>query len=239
MTKVTEISSADTGKTGEPSQLRTVRITPKEWFTMREGIAGAHLMIQAFGALISRHRHEHEKGQRELLQIAPQSMANAFVTSTIVTNREARQGHEEDEQPTQVLTDLDIPTFRDELENISALALLDLEHEMTCAINELPGIASAYYGTETGLKTTAHLMAVCWEAGRRYGVMQSLAVHNALLQDVQNSSAASFDSILNSTLELPAQMDLPITPTADAGDARSGDEGSNQDGTTGAPEPVN
>lgn len=74
------------------------------------------------------------------------------------------------------LQDIDTEAMRGELENVSALVLPDLVYQMVCALGELP----IYHELITAEPLTTHraamLMAWTFEAGRRYGLQQALAI---------------------------------------------------------------
>ena len=72
--------------------------------------------------------------------------------------------------------DLDLPLLRHELESASALTLPDLSHELCCQREELPGL---HFWEQDRFPTdwqVARLMATCFEAGRRYGLMAAIAM---------------------------------------------------------------
>lgn len=71
-------------------------------------------------------------------------------------------------------TTLDLPMLRLELESASALALQDLTHELCCQREELPGLQFWEHGRLPNDWQVARLMATCFEAGRRYGLLSAI-----------------------------------------------------------------
>jgi hypothetical protein len=203
-------------------QLRTVRLTPDEFLKLREGISGAHHFQMAFNALLLLHKRQFDKYQRNVFEVVPDSVSAGMVALAVITNRENRAEPDPDEPVTVRINDLDISTFRDELENIAALTMPDLVVEMGNAIDGLPGLNAIYEEGHYDVQSFARMAAVTWEAGRRYGVMQSLAIITASLEETKAATMLALDAALNDTLELPAaeeskQMPLDLQPAESDG----------------------
>lgn len=69
---------------------------------------------------------------------------------------------------------IDIPMMRHELESAAALAMPDLTHELCCQREEIPALRF-WIGSELPSDwQVARLMATCFEAGRRYGLLSAI-----------------------------------------------------------------
>ena len=62
---------------------------------------------------------------------------------------------------------MDAMVFRNEFEQVSALALTDLTYEMQCCLFEIPAIADLCSGNFLTICGTAKAMAIAFETGRR------------------------------------------------------------------------
>jgi hypothetical protein len=67
-------------------------------------------------------------------------------------------------------------TFRGQLETVSALNMADLDHEMTCCLEELPLFAEASKHMPAARPVVAWCMSHAFEAGRRYGLLTAAAL---------------------------------------------------------------
>ena len=111
-----------------------IGFTPAEFNQVREAIAAAHLFLQSVGPVLKQRHTALNKDQRNLLQFAPEAVAQGFNTIALITHRENRDPNAiEEESPTK-LTDIDTVAMRDELENVSALILPDIVYQMVCAL---------------------------------------------------------------------------------------------------------
>jgi hypothetical protein len=81
--------------------------------------------------------------------------------------------------PADLSPNLDMATFRNQLETVSALNLADLDHEMNCSLDELPLFAEASKHMPSARPILAWYMSRAFEAGRRYG----LIIAGALMWD--------------------------------------------------------
>ena len=62
--------------------------------------------------------------------------------------------------------------FREVMEEVSALNVGNLSHEMTALVNEYPLLNEACYARPAEITRDGYLMAVAFEAGRRYSILQ-------------------------------------------------------------------
>jgi len=181
-----------------------IGFTPAEFNQVRESIAAAHLFMQALGPVLKQRHTALNKDQRNLLQFAPEAVAQGFNTIALITHRENRDPDAVDARPVTRLQDIDTEAMRDELENVSALVLPDLVYQMLCALGELP----MFHDTITSEPLTTHraamLMAWSWEGGRRYGLQQSLAILDTTTTEFKTGTEAVLTAALNGTLDLPS-----------------------------------
>ena len=64
--------------------------------------------------------------------------------------------------------------FREVMEEVSALNLGNLTHEMTALVNEYPMLSQACNERPAEIAWDGYLMAVAFEAGRRYSILQQM-----------------------------------------------------------------
>jgi len=194
-----------------------IRFTPAEFNQVREAIAAAYLYCQAISPLLKARHTMMNKDQRQLAQFAPQAVAEGFNTIALITHRENRDPDAVDARPAIKLQDIDTEAMRDELENVSALVLPDLVYQMVCALGELP----MYHELITAEPLTTHraamLMAWTFEAGRRYGLQQALAIIDTTTTEFKTGTDAVLTAALNATLDLPSP-ELPFTPSSESPD---------------------
>ena len=194
-----------------------IGFTPAEFNQVREAIAAAHLFMQAICPVLKQRHTALNKDQRNLLQFAPEAVAQAFNAIALITHRENRDPDAVDERPAIKLQDIDTEAMRDELENVSALILPDLVYQMVCALGELP----MYHELITAEPLTTHraakLMAWSWEGGRRYGLQQALAIIDTTTTEFKTGTDAVLTAALNATLDLP-NPELPFKPSSESPD---------------------
>ncbi len=188
-----------------------IQLTPEEFHKVREGVAGAHLLIQAIKPILKQRRTPMNKDLRNLLEIVPDTVGTAFVIISQVTQREAKAPSMPGEKPTANVGDIDTKVFMTEIENVSALYFPDLEDLMLKALEQLPLLNEGLSSSMAEGECAAKEMAWAWEAGRRYGVLQAIAVCDSTVQDFANGTTTALDAVLNSTMELPPP-ELPLQP---------------------------
>ena len=194
-----------------------IGFTPAEFNQVREAIAAAHLFLQSVGPVLKQRHTALNKDQRNLLQFAPEAVAEAYSIIALITHRENRDPDAVDARPAIKLQDIDTEAMRDELENVSALVLPDLVYQMVCALGELP----MYHELITAEPLTTHraaiLMAWTFEAGRRYGLQQALAIIDTITTEFKTGTDAVLTAALNATLDLPSP-ELPFKPSSESPD---------------------
>jgi hypothetical protein len=194
-----------------------IGFTPAEFNQVREAITAAHLYCQAISPLLKARHTMMNKDQRNLAQIAPQAVAEGFNTIALITHRENRDPDAVDARPATKLQDIDTEAMRDELENVSALVLPDLVYQMVCALGELPMFDHTFMQTGPEAERTATLMAWTFEAGRRYGLQQALAIIDTTTTEFKTGTDAVLTAALNATLDLPTP-ELPFKPSSESPD---------------------
>jgi hypothetical protein len=70
---------------------------------------------------------------------------------------------------------MDTMVFRNEFEQVSALALADMTHEMQCCLYEMPAMANLCSGNFLTIGETAWAMAIAFETGRRVRLFEAAA----------------------------------------------------------------
>ena len=111
--------------------------------------------------------------------------------------------------------------------------LPDLLYQMVCALGELPMYHNLMTSEPLGhAPRGSTLMAWTWEAGRRYGIQQALAIADGTIDEFKANTGAVLCAALNGTLDLPAPdkprptaeivpFEYPPADTAETGDVRS------------------
>jgi hypothetical protein len=188
-----------------------IQITTQEFQQLREAIACGHIFMQSLRPLFARVDPRADKQQRELLKRAPEEFQRAFTLLATITQRELGDPSDPETRPTIRIQDIDFKSLRNDIENVSALAMPDLRYEMACALGELPGINVLCHDPEHPTENEAWLAAIIWEAGRRYGVAQAIAILDATTTEFAQGTIALLEHALNLTLELPPP-ELPLPP---------------------------
>lgn len=209
-----------------------IELTQEQFYQVREAVAGAHLLIQAVKPLLKQRQVALNKDQRNLMDIVPNTVGVAFRILSEVTQRENTSPLLRGEKPTANVGDIDTKVFLTEIENVSALYFPDLEDLMLKALEQLPLLNEGLSSSMAEGECAAKEMAWAWEAGRRYGVKQSIAVCDSTVADFASGTITALEAVLNTTMELPP-LELPLQPaaesnreypsaeTAENGDARS------------------
>lgn len=204
-----------------------IQFTPDEFHQVREAISAAHLLLQSITPLLKQRHTTLNRDQRQLLAYSTEAVPTAFNTIARITHRENRDPEAEENRPATNFGDIDKRDMRDELENVSALVLPDIVYEMVCALGELP----MFHETITAEPLTTHraaiLMAWCWEAGRRYGIRQALAILDNTVGDFKAQTDAVLAAALNATLDLPSPESATDAGKLPPGSERPGDTATN------------
>jgi hypothetical protein len=91
---------------------------------------------------------------------------------------------------------LDSLLFRDLLEQVSALNLGDLSHEFTALCAELPLLAEATYNRPLDQTREGYLMATAFETGRRYNLLQALALLTGEVEALPEERVEATESVV-------------------------------------------
>jgi hypothetical protein len=81
-------------------------------------------------------------------------------------------GAKDEDRPIDYSPRLDSLLFRDVVEQVSALNLGDLAHELDCLCAEFPLLIESRHYPPIGQTRNGYRMAVAFEAGRRYNIFQ-------------------------------------------------------------------
>jgi hypothetical protein len=190
-----------------------IKVTAPEFTTIHDGIAAAHLYLQAVTLLVRRHARQLPTNARKLIDDTPELIRKAFFMCAAVVQREEAKNPAAQIIATATLNQIDTKTMRNELENISALVMPDIDYEMRCAMVELPGLDSIIASSELEAVRVSRVMAIAWEAGRRYGLMQAIAIFADTSIEYQRSHETILEAALNCTLELPGPGEQPAGGT--------------------------
>jgi hypothetical protein len=196
-----------------------IKFTPDEFEKVRDSIALAHLLIQSLAPMLKQRHSYLNREQRTLLDAAPRTLGDAFAIIAAITHREGRDLNSGDEPPVTKITDIDQLLLRDELENVSALVLPDLVNEMKLVLALLPMYKQEAFSIRADEMPPDRLMAWTWEAGRRYGVQQAIAIIDSCSTEFREGVCSVLGQALDGNLDLPSP-ELPFPAATDAtGDA--------------------
>lgn len=201
-----------------------IRISDDEFNRMREGLAGAHLLLQAILPVLKQRRVSLDKDQRELVAIAPRHVTDAFQIIAAISQRIPQSPNAPAQLFTVKTSDIDTLLMRNEIENVAGLAMPDLIFEIQRALADLPGLQEIIAINGGDHPALALAGAVLWESGRRYGVLQGLEIAESTIDEFKTGIVAVLGEALNSTLELPAPQPFPPAAIGETGDAVPADE---------------
>jgi alpha-D-ribose 1-methylphosphonate 5-triphosphate synthase subunit PhnI len=91
---------------------------------------------------------------------------------------------------------LDSLLFRDLLEQVSALNLGNLAHEFTACCSEFPLLNEATYQRPLDITREGFLMAVAFETGRRYNLLQALALLTGEVEALPEEPVETTESVV-------------------------------------------
>jgi alpha-D-ribose 1-methylphosphonate 5-triphosphate synthase subunit PhnI len=91
---------------------------------------------------------------------------------------------------------LDSLLFRDLLEQVSALNLGNLAHEFTASCSEFPLLNEATYQRPLDMTREGFLMAVAFETGRRYNLLQALALLTGEVEALPEEPVETTESVV-------------------------------------------
>ena len=111
---------------------------------------------------------------------AAQAAADALIDKAIGTDNSAAianqiltmPGAKDEQRPIDYSPRLDSLLFRDVVEQVSALNLGDLAHELDSLCAEFPLLIESRHNPPLGQTRNGYRMAVAFEAGRRYNIFQ-------------------------------------------------------------------
>jgi hypothetical protein len=127
----------------------------------------------------------------------PKLVAHTQNVLTAAMNKAAQEAFEKhtvDNSP-----QLDNLLFREILEKTAALNLGNLSHDLVSLANELPPLIEGAQGTPVIFDREGYLMAVAFEAGRRYNLLQVFAL---LSDEVETLPDEASDTVEQPILEM-------------------------------------
>jgi hypothetical protein len=195
-----------------------IQLTEQEFATLREGMAAAKLLVDRLLPAIRAHRMALPKEAKWISGVATEPILTAFQLFIDAAAADDRKLTITDKPGPEQQVEFDIPMIRNELENVCALVLPDLQYEFACALAELPGLNSMSATPDKPDSREARLATTCWEAGRRYGLMEAIAVCNGTLSTARDFTQATLEATRDRSLEGDPPFDTgkdSASPTAD------------------------
>jgi len=178
------------------------QLTEEQFHALREGIAGAHLLIQRVIPLMKARRTTLDSDTRKLTNEVPGAVADAFRVAAALSTDDEPLPPNRLPPNLERMTDVDWKLFRLELENVSALVLPDLIYECGCACTELPMYREATKGSEMADSPIPRVMSWAWEAGRRYAYVESLAVLHTAIDEFNDTLTRVYETSRDRNLEV-------------------------------------
>ena len=200
------------------------QLTDQQFSAMREGLAGAHLLFQRLGPILKQRHVALDKDTRALMALVPQPLREAFAIASQLTTDADMEAMRAPKEKATPLQDVDPRTFREELENTSALTLPDLVYEMRMALSELPMFNHTAEQYSLSYEGTAQLMAWTWEAGRRYAFIEAIAVFEATSNELHAAVMEALSNARDRNLELPAAEPIPDAQRGQESEEEPGDD---------------
>ena len=189
-----------------------ITMTRDQFYVLREGIAGAHLLTQRVLPFLRQGRAKLDKDTMHLANVAPEPIRLAFQLSAQISTEQDGNPPDFSTRVPEPLQDIDVKTMRNELENVSAMELPDLEYEMQCALEELPMLREQCVRHTIPPPNAAALLAWAWEAGRRYGMIEALSVFDLVSAEFTEGTRGILERARDRSLDLtlaPNPSDAP------------------------------
>jgi hypothetical protein len=209
--KVTNIS--DHAKTPPPENDAPVTLSAGAFAAIREGLAAATRLALWAIPLLTGARVALNKETRKCINAATAPILGAFDVALSIHARLNETPPDFTQRVPEPLQEIDIDTMRGELENVSALINPDLIVEMRSALTELPIYASQCLAHNFTAAEAAPIVAWAWEAGRRYGMIESISIFDSLTQEFSTAST----EILLDARDRNLDISTGETPIAEPG----------------------
>lgn len=189
-----------------------IYITKEQFLEIRTALSAAHLYHQMAAPIFKARKIKFERDQREILQQAPELITEAFKLIAEISHREETGEKGRSEKLLFKLNEIDAAILAEDLDNVSALDLTELQDTIQAAAE---GSITAFSERLKLGKDGAdrfELLAIGFEGGRRYGIGQALAIFECMSQEWAQSVVAAYGEALNSGLELGAPEELKAGP---------------------------
>lgn len=177
------------------------QFTDEQFTTLREGISAAKLLIdRLLPALAARHAFLPQSA-KWIVKTAPEPIKEAFNVLIDAITAGDRVPPTDDTPGPEQKVEFDVKLIRNELENVCALVLPDLAYELQCALAELPGFAEHTRIKGTPCESEVKITTWAWEAGRRYGLMEAIAVCNGTFNAAHGFTTATLEATRDRRLD--------------------------------------
>lgn len=180
------------------------QLTDEEFAIVQEGAAAAHLLFQRLIPWAKQRYGALDGDTKKLLALTPEPIRAAFATVSQVSAIQDGTAPDFSARVPAPLDDIDVKTMRNELENVSAFNLPDITYEMTCVMGELPMYIETSREVQGNIEPVSRLLAWAWEGGRRYGMIESISVFDALAAEFMQQTAEVLERTRDRNLSLPA-----------------------------------
>ena len=191
-----------------------ITMTRGQFYQLREGIAGAHLLTQRVLPFLKQRHAKLDKDTRHLANIAPEPIRIAFQLSAQISAEQEGTPPDFSTRVPEPLQDIDVKTMRNELENVSALELPDIAYQMACALEELPMLRQQCLKHTIQPPYAAALLAWAWEAGRRYGMIEALSVFDLVSAEFTEGTRGILERARDRSLDLTIAPDTSAAAPA-------------------------
>lgn len=216
-----------------------ITMTRGQFYQLREGIAGAHLLTQRVLPFLKQRHAKLDKDTRHLANIAPEPIRIAFQLSAQISAEQEGTPPDFSTRVPEPLQDIDVKTMRNELENVSACNLPDIEYEMACALEELPMLNHELMTVDVFPAQVKRLAAWSWEAGRRYGMIEALSVFDLVSAEFTEGTRRILEKARDRSLDLTLAPNPSDAPPLSEAETKAFEAIAARNHAHPGPEPIN
>ena len=216
-----------------------ITMTRGQFYVLREGIAGAHLLTQRVLPFLRQRRAKLDKDTMHLANVAPEPIRLAFQLSAQISTEQDGNPPDFSTRVPEPLQDIDVKTMRNELENVSACNLPDIEYEMACALEELPMLNHELMTVSASPAQVKRLAAWSWEAGRRYGMIEALSVFDLVSAEFTEGTRGILERARDRSLDLTLAPNPSDAPPLSEAETKAFEAIAARNHAHPGPEPIN
>lgn len=181
-------------------------LTRPQWLLIREALAAAQIFAERVTPALKRSHVTLDKQTRHIVPQATRAIGSGFNLMLELSQGDDTADDFVNSDKVRVQPEIDVKLMRAELDDCAALNLGDIAYELIVAAHELPAFAKLVDESDKGDTPKGQLCAALWEAGRRYGVTEALALFDATADEYTNSVRDILTKARDRNLEITAAM---------------------------------